>query len=109
MRGAREEGHPRQHAGALCSIEHRLLTRGLVRRYDTAETADGLPAGEGAFLACSFWLADAYIMLGRVDDARHLFEHLLHVGPSFHERNPAGKLTTRISSSSLRRCHGLNQ
>ena len=38
---------------------------------------DGLPAGEGAFLACSFWLADAYVLLGRLDDARRLFERLL--------------------------------
>ena len=41
------------------------------------QTDDGLPPGEGAFLACSFWLADAYVMLGRTDDARRLFERLL--------------------------------
>ena len=50
---------------------------GFVLRYDTAATKDGLPPGEGAFLACSFWLADAYVLLGRRDDARKLFERLL--------------------------------
>ncbi len=50
---------------------------GLVLRYDTTNVDDGLPAGEGAFLACSFWLADAYLMLGRIDDAQNLFERLL--------------------------------
>jgi pentatricopeptide repeat protein len=48
-----------------------------VRRYDTTKVKDGLPAGEGVFLACSFWLADAYVMLGRMDDAREMFERLL--------------------------------
>ncbi|MEO8076977.1 MAG: glycoside hydrolase family 15 protein, partial [Acidobacteriota bacterium] len=48
--------------------------------------ADGLPVGEGAFLACSFWLADAYVMLNRVDDARRLFERLLEL------RNDVGLL-----------------
>ena len=42
-----------------------------------AHTDDGLPAGEGAFLACSFWLVDAYVMVGRKDQARKLFERLL--------------------------------
>ena len=59
------------------AIERDLLCDGFVMRYDTGETEDGLPAGEGAFLACSFWLADAYVMLGRVDEARALFERLL--------------------------------
>ena len=42
-----------------------------------ARVDDGLPGGEGAFLACSFWLADAYVLMDRVDDARRLFERLL--------------------------------
>ena len=46
-------------------------------RYDTAETADGLMSDEGVFLACSFWLVDAYVLLGRMADARRLFDHLL--------------------------------
>ncbi|MGH6943150.1 MAG: glycoside hydrolase family 15 protein, partial [Geminicoccaceae bacterium] len=49
----------------------------LVLRYRSAQHIDGLPPGEGAFLACTFWLADAYGMLGRHDDAEHLFERLL--------------------------------
>ena len=46
-------------------------------RYDSAATDDGLPEGEGAFLACSFWLADNYAMSGRHDEARRIFERLL--------------------------------
>jgi GH15 family glucan-1,4-alpha-glucosidase len=63
--------------GTVAAIERRLMVGGLVNRYDTAMTDDGLPPGEGAFLACSFWLADSYLMLGRLDDARKLFERLL--------------------------------
>ena len=63
--------------GTVEAIERELLRDGLVLRYDTAKTDDGLPPGEGVFLACSFWLADAYLMLGRVDDAQALFERLL--------------------------------
>jgi GH15 family glucan-1,4-alpha-glucosidase len=59
------------------AIERELLVDGLVRRYDTSRTDDGLPPGEGMFLACSFWLADAYQMLGRNEDAEALFERLL--------------------------------
>jgi GH15 family glucan-1,4-alpha-glucosidase len=59
------------------AIERGLMRDGFVLRYRTASTDDGLPAGEGAFLACSFWLADAYCLLGRHDDAEQLFERLL--------------------------------
>jgi GH15 family glucan-1,4-alpha-glucosidase len=59
------------------AIERGLMSDGFVLRYRTASTDDGLPAGEGAFLACSFWLADAYCLLGRHDDAEQLFERLL--------------------------------
>jgi GH15 family glucan-1,4-alpha-glucosidase len=68
------------------AIERHLLADGFLLRYDSARTADGLPPGEGAFLACSFWLADAYVMIGRVTDARRLFERLLAV------RNDVGLL-----------------
>ena len=55
--------------GTIRAIETRLLRDGFVLRYDTDETEDGLPPGEGAFLACSFWLANAYAMTGRHDEA----------------------------------------
>ena len=63
--------------GTIAAIERELMEGGLVLRYRTEENVDGLPPGEGAFLACSFWLADVYEMLGRHDDAERLFEHLL--------------------------------
>jgi GH15 family glucan-1,4-alpha-glucosidase len=63
--------------GTVKAIEQRLVVNGFVRRYDTAQSADGLPAGEGVFIACGFWLVDAYVLLGRHDDARKLFERLL--------------------------------
>ncbi|WP_375461180.1 glycoside hydrolase family 15 protein [uncultured Enterovirga sp.] len=59
------------------AIERDLVVDGLVRRYHTSEGADGLHGPEGAFLACSFWLADALISIGRVSDAEALFERLL--------------------------------
>jgi GH15 family glucan-1,4-alpha-glucosidase len=63
--------------GTVRAIERRLLVDGLVFRYDTAETEDGLPAGEGAFLACSFWFVDNLILQGRLAEARSMFERLL--------------------------------
>jgi GH15 family glucan-1,4-alpha-glucosidase len=59
------------------AIERGLLVDGLVKRYDPAESDDGLSSDEGVFLACSFWLVDAYVMLGRMADARRMFERLL--------------------------------
>ncbi|MBY5454141.1 glycoside hydrolase family 15 protein [Rhizobium leguminosarum] len=61
----------------IAAVERELVQHGLVRRYSTAETEDGIGLGEGAFLACSFWLADAYVLAGRNEDALQLFEHLL--------------------------------
>jgi GH15 family glucan-1,4-alpha-glucosidase len=72
--------------GTVEAIERQLVIDGLVMRYDTRAAPDGLPAGEGVFLACSFWLADAYVLLGRLDDARRLFERLLSL------RNDVGLL-----------------
>jgi len=72
--------------GTVEAIERELMCDGFVMRYDTTSTDDGLPPGEGAFVACSFWLADAYVLLGRIDDARTLFERLLAI------RNDVGLL-----------------
>ena len=66
-------------ASTVAAIERELVVDGLVRRYDTSATEDGLPAGEGLFLACSFWLADAYQLIGRDADAKVLFERLLEL------------------------------
>jgi GH15 family glucan-1,4-alpha-glucosidase len=63
--------------GTIRAIEQRLLRDGFVLRYDTADTDDGLPPGEGVFIACSFWLANAYSMTGRHEEAVRLFERLL--------------------------------
>jgi len=64
--------------GTLRATEDRLLIEGeFVLRYETEHAGDGLPAGEGAFLACSFWLVDNYVLQGRYEEARKLFERLL--------------------------------
>src|SRR5712691_3422639 len=73
--------------GTLRAIEQRLLVDGFVMRYDTETSQDGLPPGEGAFLACSFWLVDAYILQNRWADARALFDRLLTL------RNDVGLLS----------------
>jgi GH15 family glucan-1,4-alpha-glucosidase len=64
-------------AGTVRAIEKYLLRDGLLRRYDTAKVKDGLPPGEGAFLACNFWLVDVYVLQGRHEEARAHFEKLL--------------------------------
>jgi GH15 family glucan-1,4-alpha-glucosidase len=63
--------------GTVAAIEKRLMRDGLVFRYSTAEGVDGLPEGEGAFLACTFWLADNYLLMGRHADARRAFDRVL--------------------------------
>ncbi|HET9902572.1 MAG TPA: glycoside hydrolase family 15 protein [Xanthobacteraceae bacterium] len=63
--------------GTISAIERNLMVDGFVRRYNTATSEDGLPPGEGAFLACSFWLADAYQLTGRLEDATRLFRRLI--------------------------------
>jgi GH15 family glucan-1,4-alpha-glucosidase len=66
-----------RYRGTIDAIERELMVEGFVRRYDPGRTDDGLGGGEGVFLACSFWLADAYAMTGRVDEAKSLFGRLL--------------------------------
>lgn len=68
------------------AIQEQLSRDGLVYRYDTKKGADGLPPGEGAFLACSFWLADNLVLMGCVDEGQRLFERLLDL------RNDVGLL-----------------
>jgi GH15 family glucan-1,4-alpha-glucosidase len=64
--------------GTLRAIENRLLIDGeFLLRYESDNSGDGLPSGEGAFLACSFWLVDNYILQGRYAEARKLFDRLL--------------------------------
>ena len=58
-------------------IEKHLLYHGLVLRYETGTGVDGLPAGEGAFLACSFWLVDNYLLQRRLRDAEKLYQRLV--------------------------------
>jgi len=65
--------------GTVDAIQRELMSDGFLLRYtqSAANNVDGLPPGEGAFLACSFWLVDAFVMVGRVAAARELFERLL--------------------------------
>jgi GH15 family glucan-1,4-alpha-glucosidase len=77
------------------AIERDLMRDGFVLRYDSEKTADGLPEGEGAFLACTFWLADNYALAGRWNDAEAVFERLLalrnDVGLLAEEYDPHGR------------------
>ena len=57
-------------AGTVEAIRRELMSDGLVRRYNADEGVDGLEGGEGAFLACSFWLADNLAMMGKTEEAR---------------------------------------
>jgi GH15 family glucan-1,4-alpha-glucosidase len=63
--------------GTVAAVERTLLRDGLVLRYATEPGIDGLPGDEGAFLACSFWLADNYAYARRTQEAREMFERLL--------------------------------
>ena len=87
-------GDPRI-VGTVEAIEKRLMKDGLVQRYNTRATEDGLPAGEGAFLACSFWMVTDLWLIGRKADAIAMFERLLalrnDVGLLSEEYDPAEK------------------
>ncbi len=81
--------------GTVRAIEKNLLRDGFVQRYPTRSDIDGLPPGEGVFLACSFWYVDNLALQGRRDEARTLFERLLglanDVGLLSEEYDPAAK------------------
>jgi GH15 family glucan-1,4-alpha-glucosidase len=82
--------------GTVRLIEQRLFVDGFVYRYDSALTDDGLPPGEGAFLACTFWLCDNYLLQGRHAEARKLFERLLAI------RNDVGLLAEEYHPGACR-------
>lgn len=74
-------------AGTIAAVENELTEDGFVLRYRTDVSDDGLPAGEGVFLACSFWLVDALVGARRDEAATALFERLLGL------RNDVGLLS----------------
>ena len=82
--------------GTIAAVEKRLFVDGFLRRYDPATSPDGVPGGEGVFLACSFWLADAYVLTGRMADARRLFERLVSL------RNDVGLLSEEYDTTRRR-------
>ncbi|MBL3753070.1 glycoside hydrolase family 15 protein, partial [Mycobacteroides abscessus] len=79
--------------GTVDAVQARLTTDGLLLRYRTEHGVDGLPGHEGAFLACSFWLADALHGLGRTAEATALFERLLGL------RNDVGLLSEEFDTT----------
>jgi GH15 family glucan-1,4-alpha-glucosidase len=86
----------RRVIGTVRAIEDRLLQDGFVMRHDPAETETGLSHGEGAFIACSFWLVDALVMTGRAQEGQRLFERLLKL------RNDLGLLSEEYDVAAQR-------
>jgi GH15 family glucan-1,4-alpha-glucosidase len=80
----------------VAAIERDLTHDGLVRRYDPGETDDGLGEPEGTFLMCSFWLCDVWLLQGRVDEARALYDRLLSL------RNDVGLLSEQYDPATDR-------
>lgn len=83
--------------GTVEAVETMLMRDGFLLRYNTDHVDDGLPPGEGAFLVCTFWLADVYVLQGRREEARRLYERLVglcnDVGLLSEEYDPiAGRL-----------------
>jgi GH15 family glucan-1,4-alpha-glucosidase len=85
-------------AGTVAAIEEHLMENGFVQRYTQHRDTDvdGLPPGEGAFLACTFWLADNYALMGRHEEARATFERLLAL------RNDVGLLSEEYDTDAKR-------
>ena len=88
--------HDGRVQGTVAAIERHLMADGFVMRYFTQGHVDGLPPGEGAFLAWSFWLADNLLLMGRQHDAGALFERLLDL------RNDVGLLAEEYDPRSRR-------
>jgi GH15 family glucan-1,4-alpha-glucosidase len=82
--------------GTVDAVQRRLSRDGLLLRYDTGAAQDGLAPGEGAFLACSFWLADNLILQNRREEAEALFERLLGL------RNDVGLLAEEYDPHACR-------
>ena len=82
--------------GTIHAIEHGLMVDGFIRRYHTRGEVDGLPEGEGAFLACTFWLADVLTLQGRRAEALQLFERLLSLA------NDVGLLAEQYDAATTR-------
>jgi GH15 family glucan-1,4-alpha-glucosidase len=81
--------------GTIAAVRRELSDGGLVKRYQTTETDDGVKGSEGLFIACSFWLVDALHASGQRQDATDLFERLLllrnDVGLLSEEWDPAAQ------------------
>jgi GH15 family glucan-1,4-alpha-glucosidase len=90
-------GDPRVK-GTVAAIQRELMVDGLVHRYppEGSQSVDGLPPGEGTFLACTFWLADNLVLMGRRDEALAIFERLLAL------RNDVGLLAEEFDPASGR-------
>jgi GH15 family glucan-1,4-alpha-glucosidase len=82
--------------GTVKAIESNLLENGFVGRYTQDPAVDGLPHGEGKFLACSFWLADNYVLQNRREEAVRMFERLLNI------RNDLGLLSEEYDPDAKR-------
>lgn len=82
--------------GTVEAIQRELMQDGLVLRYNTSRVKDGLPPGEGVFLACSFWMVSSLSAIGCESKARELFEHLLTL------RNDMGLLSEEYSPAAHR-------
>jgi GH15 family glucan-1,4-alpha-glucosidase len=82
--------------GTLKAIEGNLMSGGMVLRYNTEKVSDGLPPGEGVFLACSFWMVGALKLQGREADAKKLFERVLSLA------NDVGLLSEEYDTSAKR-------
>jgi GH15 family glucan-1,4-alpha-glucosidase len=82
--------------GTVEFIQRRLARNGFIDRYVPAPLVDGLPAGEGAFLLCTFWLADNLALQGRYREAKDIFERLLDL------RNDVGLLSEQYDPGARR-------
>jgi GH15 family glucan-1,4-alpha-glucosidase len=96
--------------GTVEAIERNLVVDGLVLRYSTATGVDALPPGEGAFLPCSFWLADSLVLIGRREEGEALFERLLALSNDvgllaeeydMHERRMLGNFPQALTHMAL--------